>query len=82
MEEFRVLSLEEWNFRKMVQDHLSNLLEQQRVYWQLRERGSNGQHWVIMSKWFYDTSTGAATGAAHCGSFVGKAFTLLVVSSM
>jgi hypothetical protein len=38
MEEFRVLSLEEWNFRKMVQDHLSNLLERQRVYWQLRER--------------------------------------------
>jgi hypothetical protein len=24
-----------------------------------------------MSKWFYDTSTGAATGAAHCGSFIG-----------
>jgi hypothetical protein len=24
-----------------------------------------------MSKWFYDTSTGAATGVAHCGSFVG-----------
>jgi hypothetical protein len=26
-----------------------------------------------MSKWFYDTSTGAATGAARCGSFVGEA---------
>jgi hypothetical protein len=23
-----------------------------------------------LSKWFYDTSTGAATGAARCGSFV------------
>jgi hypothetical protein len=34
-----------------------------------------------MLKWFYDTSTGAATGAARCGSFVGKAFSLLVVSS-
>jgi hypothetical protein len=33
-----------------------------------------------MSKWFYDTSTGAATGAAHCGSFVEKGFGLLVVS--
>jgi hypothetical protein len=32
-----------------------------------------------MSKWFYDTSTGAATGAARCGSFVGEAFGLLVV---
>jgi hypothetical protein len=29
-----------------------------------------------ISKWFYDTSTGAATGAAHCGSFAGKAFSL------
>jgi hypothetical protein len=26
-----------------------------------------------MSKWFYDTSTGAAKGAARCGSFVGGA---------
>jgi hypothetical protein len=27
----------------------------------------------MMSKWFYDTSTGAATGAARCGSYVGGA---------
>jgi hypothetical protein len=27
----------------------------------------------FLSKWFYDTSTGAATGAARCGSFVGGA---------
>jgi hypothetical protein len=33
-----------------------------------------------LSKWFCDTSTGAATGATRCGSFVGKAFSLLVVS--
>jgi hypothetical protein len=33
-----------------------------------------------LSKWFYDTSIGAATGAAHCASFVGKGFSLLVVS--
>jgi hypothetical protein len=32
MEEFRDLSLEEWNFRKIVQIHLANLLEQQRIY--------------------------------------------------
>jgi hypothetical protein len=25
-----------------------------------------------LSKWFYDTSTGAATGAVRCGSFVGE----------
>jgi hypothetical protein len=30
---------------------------------------------------FCDTSTGAATAAARCGSFMGKAFSLLVVSS-
>jgi hypothetical protein len=36
---------------------------------------------VLLSKWFYDTSTGAATEAARCGSFVGTAFSLLVVSS-
>jgi hypothetical protein len=24
----------------------------------------------IVSKWFYDTSTGAATRAAHCGSLL------------
>jgi hypothetical protein len=34
-----------------------------------------------ISKWFYDTCTGAATGAVRCGSFSGKAFSLLVVSS-
>jgi hypothetical protein len=33
-----------------------------------------------MLKWFYDTSTGAATGAAHYGSFVGVGFGLLVAS--
>jgi hypothetical protein len=27
----------------------------------------------ILSKWFYDTSIGVATGAARCGSFVGGA---------
>jgi hypothetical protein len=33
-----------------------------------------------MSKWFYDTSTVAATGAARYGSFVGGDFGLLVAS--
>jgi hypothetical protein len=28
LEEFRDLSLEEWNFRAIVQEHLTNLLEQ------------------------------------------------------
>jgi hypothetical protein len=34
------------------------------------------------SKWFCDTSTGVATGAAQCGFFVGEGFGLLVVSYM
>jgi hypothetical protein len=36
-----------------------------------------------LSKWFYDTSTGAAIGAARCGSFVGGGggFGVLVASS-
>jgi hypothetical protein len=33
-----------------------------------------------MLKWFYDTSTGAATGAACCGSFVVEGFDFLVAS--
>jgi hypothetical protein len=33
-----------------------------------------------MLKWFYDTSTGTATGAACCGSLFGNGFGLLVVS--
>jgi hypothetical protein len=31
-----------------------------------------------LSKWFYDTFIGAATGAAHCGSFVGGVVVLLL----
>jgi hypothetical protein len=36
---------------------------------------------TMLSKWFCNTSTGAGTRVARCGSFVGKAFSLLVVSS-
>jgi len=32
----RDLSLQEWNFYKILQDHLSNLLEKQRIYWKQR----------------------------------------------
>jgi hypothetical protein len=41
----------------------------------------SGRMWHNMSKWFYDTFTGVATGAAPCGSFVGEGFGLLVASS-
>jgi hypothetical protein len=33
LEEFRHLSLEEWNFRTILHDNLSKLLEQWRIYW-------------------------------------------------
>jgi hypothetical protein len=36
MEEFWDLSLEEWNFRALVRDHLGKLLEQQKTYWKQR----------------------------------------------
>jgi hypothetical protein len=32
IEESRDLTLEEWNFRKIIQYHLERLLEQQRIY--------------------------------------------------
>jgi hypothetical protein len=38
--------------------------------------GVKGKLVPHLLKWFYDTSTGAAIGAAHYGSFVGKAFSL------
>jgi hypothetical protein len=38
LEEFKDLSHEEWNFRKIVQDNLETLLEQQRLYWRQRGR--------------------------------------------
>jgi Tfp pilus assembly protein PilO len=33
LEEMRDLTLEEWNFRRIVSSHLEQLLEQQRTYW-------------------------------------------------
>lgn len=36
MEEYRDLTLEEWNFRDVVQRHLSSLLEIQEIYWKQR----------------------------------------------
>jgi hypothetical protein len=36
LEKFRDLALEEWNFRKLVQENLGKLLDQQREYWKQR----------------------------------------------
>jgi hypothetical protein len=33
LEEFKDLSIEEWNFRTVIRDKLLSLLEQQRIYW-------------------------------------------------
>jgi DNA-directed RNA polymerase sigma subunit (sigma70/sigma32) len=38
LEKSHDLSLEEWNFRVLLQEHLAKLLEQQRVYWKQRGR--------------------------------------------
>jgi hypothetical protein len=42
----------------------------------LGQKGNN----MFLSSRFYDSSTGAATGAARCGSFVEEDFGLLVTS--
>jgi hypothetical protein len=36
LEEGRDLTLEEWNFRQIIIDHLQDLLHQQRIYWKQR----------------------------------------------
>jgi len=44
LEEYRDLSLEEWNFRDILREKLLSLLEQQRIYW--KQRGS--VKWVTL----------------------------------
>jgi len=57
LEDFRDLSLEEWNFRDSLREHLVSLLEQQRIYW--KQRGSI--KWVQMgdvgTKFFHNNAT-------------------------
>jgi hypothetical protein len=57
VEEYRDLSMQEWHFRKIVQDHLVSLLEQQRVYW--KQRG--GIKWTTLgddnTKFFHASPT-------------------------
>lgn len=36
IEEFRDLTLEEWNFRAIIESHLQKLLNQQKIYWKQR----------------------------------------------
>jgi hypothetical protein len=38
LEEFRDLSLEEWNVRYILKENLERVLEQQRIYWIQRGR--------------------------------------------
>lgn len=38
LEEYRDLSLEEWNFRQISKEKLISLLKQQKLYW--RQRGT------------------------------------------
>lgn len=37
IEEYRDLSLEEWNFRSILREKMLSLLEQQRIYWKQRK---------------------------------------------
>jgi hypothetical protein len=57
MEEFRDLSMEEWNFKNLVRVNIENLLEQQRIYWQQRGRVK----WAALgdenTKFFHSTAT-------------------------
>jgi hypothetical protein len=46
----------------------------------LVDRSSATAFFARVSKWFCDTSTGAAIGASRCGFFVGGGFSLLVAS--
>jgi hypothetical protein len=57
LEEFRDLVLEEWNFKKIVHDHLTNLLEQQRVYWKQRGRIKWATLGEENTKFFHATAT-------------------------
>jgi hypothetical protein len=52
-----VLSLQEWNFRKVVQDHLMSLLEQQRIYWQQRGRIKSASLGDESTKFFHANAT-------------------------
>lgn len=36
LEDFRDLSLIEWNFKELLEDHLLNLLDKQKLYWKQR----------------------------------------------
>jgi hypothetical protein len=57
MEEARDLDLQEWNFKKLVQNHLNTLLEWQRIYW--KQRGQI--KWVTCveagTKFFHSNAT-------------------------
>lgn len=55
LENFRDLSLPEWNFREMLECHLLNLLDKQKIYWKQRgnikwvQLGDAGTHFFHAS---------------------------------
>jgi len=57
IEEYRYLSLEEWNFRSILKEKMFSLLKQQRTYW--RQRGNI--KWVTLgdagTKFFHANAT-------------------------
>jgi hypothetical protein len=52
MSEYRDLSLSEWNFHKILEKHLLELLDKQRTYW---KKGAllNGFNWVMLEQSFF-----------------------------
>lgn len=57
MEEYRDLTLEEWNFRQLLKDHIANLLEQQRIYWKQRGTVKWVKHGDENTKFFHAHAT-------------------------
>lgn len=57
LEEFRDLSLQEWNFKIMLYDKLTSLLEQQRIYWKQRRTIKCVKFGDEGTKFFHDNAT-------------------------
>ena len=57
MEEFRTLTLPEWNGREILKKHLLKLLELQKIYWQQRATIRWVKFGEANSKYFQDKAT-------------------------
>jgi hypothetical protein len=76
------LDADGWRLRYELERELEEIYYYKESIWQKRcsERRFLQGMLTQLSKWFCDTFTGAATGAARCGSFVEEGFCFLVAS--